>query len=276
MSAFGITPASTSIPLDASGQGVGSFTVSNETNHPIRVSTSVTVTSVPPPPKEWLLGPDRPDRDLAVNGADQFTVSVRVPAGSAGGTYGFRLDAVSVELPDEEWAHGPEVTFVVPEPPPPPPPPPPPRVVVQKGYVETVIGALAGGFGAGIGAGLLGGLLLFIGGKLSDNPVGVILILLGALMILVGPWAGTAVGAYLFLQSRAFPEPWRTAVPIAVFFPIWFLILLVVTVSVTSSLNINPPGPVVVVGAMLGFLIDFVVPALAGRALYRFRTTGGL
>jgi len=76
VSAFGITPASTAIPLDEAGQGVGSFTVSNETNHPIRVSTSVTATGVPPPPKEWLVGPEHPERDLAVDGSDQFTVQV--------------------------------------------------------------------------------------------------------------------------------------------------------------------------------------------------------
>lgn len=280
MSAFGITPASTAIPLDEAGQGVGSFTVSNETNHPIRVSTSVTATGVPPPPKEWLVGPEHPERDLAVDGSDQFTVQVSVPAGSAGGTFGFRLDAVSVELPDEEWAHGPEVTFVVPEPPlPPPPPDEPPPPPVKKGYVETAAGALLGGFGGGIGGGLIATLMLVVVGHVPlggdfGTALGTVigLLILAVLLTLVALWVGVPLGAYLFLKSQGFVEPFRTAIPIAFFFPVWSVLLVIVA----GNLKLDLPGPVALVLTLVGLALAIVVPALAGRALYRFRTTGGL
>ena len=107
MSAFGITPASTTIPLDEGRHGVASFTVTNQLGRPVRAVASVTPVGTPTADPGWFMGPERPERELALDAADQFTVELTVPGGVPGGTYAFRLDVVSVTLPEEEFAHGP-------------------------------------------------------------------------------------------------------------------------------------------------------------------------
>jgi len=51
---------------------------------------------------------------------------------------------------------------------------------------------------------------------------------------------------------------------------------VVLLVIVAGNLKLDLPGPVALVLTLVGLALAIVVPALAGRALYRFRTTGGL
>jgi hypothetical protein len=285
-SAFAILPASTSIELDPTRGGSASFTVTNQLGRPVRVRVEVTPAGDKPAPKEWLTPPAEPERDLATDGSEQFKVLVAVPDKVAGGTYTFRLDAVSTELPDEEWAHSPEVHFLVPDPAPDPQPepqkPPPP---MPKGYIESAAGALLGGFAGGLGVGVIGVIALVLasglpttssGDPLKDifNTLGtaIVLAVLVMIVVLIAIWVGAATGIYLFLKSRGFPDPGRTALPAAVILPVWATVLL----FLLSKLNIDLPGVVGLVLTLVLAIVVIVVPALAGRAIFRFRTTGGL
>jgi hypothetical protein len=68
---------------------------------------------------EWFTVAGESVRDFAPNGAQQFVVQLKVPRGTAPGSYSFRLDAVSEENPDEDFTEGPSVAFDVKAPPPP-------------------------------------------------------------------------------------------------------------------------------------------------------------
>lgn len=285
--AFSILPASTTIPLDAAGKGAASFTVTNQTGHPVRVRVNVTPVGTPSPPIEWLTPPDVAERDIAVDGAAQFTVLVAVPDKSPGGTYVFRLDAVSTQLPDEEWAHSPEVHFAVPEPPPEPEPEPEKPPPEPKGYIETVAGALLGGLGGGLGIAAIGTLLVVLAAGIPTGPstgdfwkdlfdaLAPVLALLFLFLFLtaLALWFGAAIGAFLFLRSRSFREPARTALPILVLLPIWTVLLLVVIGLLPSASLPDFAGLIVL---LILAVVVIVVPALVARAIFRFRTTGGL
>jgi hypothetical protein len=285
-SAFAILPASTSVELNAVGHGVASFTVTNQLGRPVRVRVEVTVAGGKPAPEEWLTPPAEPERDLATDGAEQFGVLVNVPEKSAGGTYSFRLDAVATELPDEEWAHSPEVHFDVPErvpePQPEPQKPPPP---MPKGYIESAAGALLGGFAGGLGVGAIGVVALVLasglptassGDFLQDlfNELGtvIVLVVLVVIVVALAIWIGAVTGIFLFLRSRGFPDPGRTALPAAVILPIWAALLLVLL----SRLNVDLPAIAGLIALVVIGLLIVLVPALAGRAIFRFRTTGAL
>lgn len=284
--AFSVLPASTTVPLDEAGHGSASFTVANQTGRQVRVRVEVARPGEPNPPEEWFTPPETPERELAADGAQQFTVMVDVPPRSPGGTYNFGLFAKSVQLPDEEWAQSPLVSFVVPEPEPEPEPEPKPEPPRPKGYVETAAGALLGGFAGGLGAGLISALAIFFAAGLPTSTTGdfwqdlgnllgtiIVLAVIAVVITALGVWVGTAVGVLLFLRSRGFPEPGRTALPTAVILPVWATVLLFLLSQLS---NLDLPEVVGLILALLVTAVIIVVPALAGRALFRFRTTGGL
>ncbi|CAN5648799.1 hypothetical protein BH23CHL6_BH23CHL6_01070 [soil metagenome] len=280
-SAFAILPASTTVPLDGAGHGSASFTVTNQTGRPVRVRVAITAVGELPPPMEWLTPPPSAERDLATDGAQQFTVLVDVPARSPGGAYQFRLDAISVELPDEEWAHSPQVHFVVPEPEPIPDEPTPEPPPEPKGYLETSAGALLGGFAGGLGAGLIGAIALVVAAGLPTpgtdfgEALGqvILLVVLVVIFVALSVWIGAALGVLLFLRSRGFAEPGRTVLLTALLLPIWAAVLLFL---ISRLPEIELPGPVSLIVLLLIGAVIILLPALAGRAIFRFRTTGGL
>jgi len=270
--AFSILPASTAITLDAAGKGAASFTVTNQTGHAVRVRVSVTPVGDPLPPAEWLKPPEITERDLAIDGAAQFTVLVAVPPKSAAGTYLFRLDAVSTQLPDEEWAHSPEVHFVVPETPDEPPPPPPPPPPTRKGYVESLIGCELGAMGLGLLFAVPSKLLRIAGNDNGPlNDIGVLLLIVTPIAFLVG----SAVGIVWYLRRQGIDGPYETALPTALILIFWAIFAIVVLLLAGTALGLNFPGNDIVFGIAAG-LLTALVPPLIGRAIYRFRSTGGL
>lgn len=110
-SIFAVTTASEKVPLDAKGSGDIAFTVSNTSGK--RVRCRVKVVPQNPAVKGWLTIAGEPEIDFPPGAAQQVKVSVAVPAGGAEGAYVFRLDAVSVERPDEDYTQGPAVSFPV-------------------------------------------------------------------------------------------------------------------------------------------------------------------
>jgi hypothetical protein len=108
---FSITAASSTITLDDKGHGEIAFTVANASGRPLR-GRGILVPQ-DPSQKGWLTLAGEPERDFPAGGVLQFSVRVGAPAGSKPGNYTFRLDALSVQNPDEDYAQGATVAFTV-------------------------------------------------------------------------------------------------------------------------------------------------------------------
>lgn len=108
---FTITAPSSSIALDDKGHGAIAFTVANASGKPLRGRVKL----VPQDPSQlgWLTLACEPELDFAAGGTQQFPVQLAAPAGSKPGNYTFRLDAFSVQNPDEDYAQGATVAFTV-------------------------------------------------------------------------------------------------------------------------------------------------------------------
>jgi hypothetical protein len=275
--AFDITTATNTVLLGADRTGTAVFTVTNQTGHAVRARASLV--AMAPTEAGWLTLAGLTERDYPIGGTEQLSVTVAVPVEATGGRYPFRLDVVSVLLPDEDWAQGPVVAFEIaatPEPIPEPKPPP----AEPRGYVETLGGALLGGIALFL---LLGGIGLGIGLAASGSAIdlgGAIGAIIGALLLAVflgfiGLWIGATAGAGLTLRIRGFVDPWRTALPLALLFPIWAIIAFAIVFSISDAVNAN--------GGIVGFIVLLIAaflavtpPALGGRAWARWRKTGGL
>lgn len=111
---FSITAATNSAKLNAKRQGEVAFTVSNAENRPMRGRAYILPEGEAQP--DWFTLSGEPEQDFAVAGTQQYTVKIAVPPDAPAGDYFFRLNMVGVENPDEDFAEGPSVSFVVPEP----------------------------------------------------------------------------------------------------------------------------------------------------------------
>lgn len=109
--AFDITANTTSAKLDASGRAELGFTVSNT------LGKSVRARAVCQPDgktqAQWLTIAGDVERDYTHDGTQTYAVKVAVPPGTPEGTYAFHLLVSSVLNPDEDYAHGPPVSFTV-------------------------------------------------------------------------------------------------------------------------------------------------------------------
>lgn len=181
---FTITTPTNAILLDKDRRGLVVFTVANQTGRPVRVRMKVSPFA--PTSAEWLTIDGEAERLLPIGSSDTCTVRIAVPPDVAPGPQAFRLDVVSVERPDEEWAQGPAVGFDTAPPPIKEEPRPGP------GYVETVGGAV------------IGAVLGVVLGLVTGSPI--VLVAVVAL--------GGAAGAFGALTIRAIlrPQPWQTAV----------------------------------------------------------------
>jgi len=93
--------------------GEVSFTVTNDTERPIR--TEVRVRVLDSADAAWFsLASGETVREIASGKSSQCTVEVRVPATAELGDYRFRLDANSVNHPEEIFTEGPVVQVEVP------------------------------------------------------------------------------------------------------------------------------------------------------------------
>lgn len=266
--AFSISTGTTALRLDEERRAVAVFTVVNETRRAVRARA--TVSPFEPAPEAWFSIEGERERLFPLDGAEAFTVRVAVPAEAAPGRNAFRLDVVSVERPDEEWAHGPAVGFEVPAPPVKPEPPPP------KGYLETLVGGLAGALLGGL-AGLALGVVIIVG-VFGFAPGFLAIVFWLALFpeFLAGVIAGGAFGIVVALRRRGLlaPEPWRTALPFGLL--VAALGSLVAGLAVRVANLTGQPLPVQVVLLVLLVLVAVAAASLAGRAYARFRTLGTL
>lgn len=105
---FAITAATTTVRTDAQGRGDASFTVSNVSGRPLQGRVELR-------PGEaaqagWFSVAGDVQRAFVPNGTHQISVKIAVPAGTPPRKVSFRIDVVSPENPDEDFAEGPTIT----------------------------------------------------------------------------------------------------------------------------------------------------------------------
>jgi PASTA domain len=105
-SIFSVTAASNSIPVQGN-RGETAFTVTNVTAKVLQCRFDLDADK--PGTTQWL-HVDRPQRTIPPSGAEQVTVKLDAPPGATG-SYSFRIIAVSLARPDEDFTLGPSITF---------------------------------------------------------------------------------------------------------------------------------------------------------------------
>ena len=113
--AFTITAEVSSVVLQ-DHRGDVTFAVRNDLPRALEARAIVVPDSGAPNAWFALDGPE--PRFFQPDETHRYTVRIGVPPTTRPGTYSFHLVQVGVEVPDEDFARGPSVTFQVPEPPP--------------------------------------------------------------------------------------------------------------------------------------------------------------
>jgi hypothetical protein len=116
---FAITSANDTIKLNADRHAEAVFTVTDTIARPLRGLAKLK--PLGDTKQEWLKLKGESERDFVAGGTQQYTVMLDVPADTAPGKYGFRLDIVSTINPDEDFTEGPTVTAELAPPKPRPP-----------------------------------------------------------------------------------------------------------------------------------------------------------
>ena len=258
-SSFSIVTTTNAITLDDDRKALVVFSVSNELGRSVRVRTSIS--PFEPTPLEWFTIDGEAERVFPPGGSEVFNVRIAVPPDAVPGSKSFRLDAVSSDRPDDEWAHGPLVGFEVLKPRDPPPP------EVPKGYLETLLGALAGTVLALILVSILNVIVLsLLGASSSTFGSSFRILLFGEILALT---ALGAIGAVAGLVIRAIPDParWRTGVAFGVLSTI---ILTIVNAILIVAIPLFPDTGGLIVTIVVTLIIVVVVALLArliGRLL---------
>jgi hypothetical protein len=273
--AFQIKASADVLRLDVNRTGQVSFTVRNVSGRLLHCG----VAAVPAEgaQRDWfgLAGP--PVEELADQAERTVQVNVTVPAAAQVKPYAFRLDAVGVENPDEYSARGPQVAVELTALPAP---------ATGKGYLETLLGSVAGGV-VGLVLGTLPGSLALIsamsrtftshpgesfgqalGSALGDaiaTAIGVILLFL--LGVVVGIWVGPVVGAWLALRIRAMPHRALTVGLLAVILPVWAVVVVILLALLTAKAS----GAVGAILLILALAVILALPPLAARRLALLR-----
>lgn len=270
MASFSITTTTNAISLDVAGRAAAVFTVNNQTGRSVRVRTDVS--AFPPTPPAWFSIEGASERLYPPGGAEAVTVFVSAGAAPPPGRYAFRLDAVSVDRPDEDWAHGPSVGFEVAVPQEPDVPPPP---KVRRGYLETVLGALAGTALMLIVTMIVATIVALTAFNQFPGLAAIIFRLMVVTGLAVGCALAAGVGAVVALGVRGIEDsqPWRTGLALGV--PAT-AILTVFQVALALAFVTQPANAGNIALTIVGTLLLIVPAALLGRAYARFRAGGTL
>lgn len=132
---FTITTPSVSVTLADNRIGEVPFTVTNVGNRKLRARARISPANAP---AEWFLVAGDSEQDFEIGAARQFVVRVDPPLGAPAGTYAFRLDAIGIENPDDDYSEGPSCQVTIPE-------SQRPKLMTPRGYLTTLVGALTGG-----------------------------------------------------------------------------------------------------------------------------------
>ncbi len=108
---FAITTASERVSIGGDGRGDITFTVTNSSESPLR--GQLCVRPLGSTKGEWLSLAGESERAFSPNATQPVVVRVATPPGAPAGNYQFRLDAVSVINPDDDFTEGPTVDLEV-------------------------------------------------------------------------------------------------------------------------------------------------------------------
>ena len=108
---FAITAASERVTAGGDGRGEITFTVTNSSARPLR--GQLRVRPLGSTKGEWLSVAGEAERVFSPNATQQVVVKVATPPGTPAGKYQFRLDAISVINPDDDFTEGPTVDLEV-------------------------------------------------------------------------------------------------------------------------------------------------------------------
>jgi hypothetical protein len=268
---FTVTTPSVSVTLTDNRIGEVPFTITNVSDRKLRARANVT--PAPGAPADWFAVEGDTEQDFEVGAARQFVVRVDPPLGAAAGTYAFRLDAVGIEHPDDDYSEGPSCQVTIPQ-------SAPPRLTTPRGYLTTLVGAITGG-AVGELAIILAIVFLVhvrhnddpnchdfgcaIGGAIGDL---VALLILLAFVLIVGYFlmlVGASLGAGIALRIRGFRGSKLTALFLGLSFLPWTLLVFV---TVFRLLNHHP----IVIAAISPVLLVAVPAVLARGAVLLIRT----
>ena len=110
---FNVTAPAGTVHLDKNGQGEVTYTVTNDSGRPQR--SLARVVALEGAKQEWFTVAGELERDLPVQGAQQYLVRIAVPKGTASGLSKVRMDAVSAVRDANEFTEGPTVVFEIPK-----------------------------------------------------------------------------------------------------------------------------------------------------------------
>jgi hypothetical protein len=110
---FNITVPAGNVRLGKDRKGDVRFTVTNDSDRPQRSLAKIVPLEGAKP--EWFAVGGELERDLPVQGVQQYVVTITVPKGIPEGTGKLRLDAVSAIKDGESVAEGPTVVFEIPK-----------------------------------------------------------------------------------------------------------------------------------------------------------------
>ncbi len=109
---FAVTSTPDSVEVKPGGTAQVSVTVTNSAGRPLL--SRLRVVPLGETQAAWLQLSDADERHLDPGESHQVTVRVAPPRGAAAGAFSFRVDAVSVERPDDDFAEGPPIRLTVP------------------------------------------------------------------------------------------------------------------------------------------------------------------
>jgi len=119
MKSFTISPPPGDPPTLQNNTGKVTFTVTNTATR--TVSGTVMAKPTAPAQESWFSFAEGATRNYQPGAVMSVATTITVPAGTAEGTYTFRLDAKAEDNPDEDYTEGPSAQFILPAPPKPVP-----------------------------------------------------------------------------------------------------------------------------------------------------------
>jgi hypothetical protein len=268
---FTVTTPSVSVTLADNRVGEVPFTVTNVGNRKLRARAKITPAAGAP--ADWFSVEGDSEQDFEIGAARQFVVRVDPPLGVPAGNYSFRLDAVGIEHPDDDYSEGPSCQVTIPQ-------SAPPRLTTPRGYLTTLVGAIVGGLVGELTV-ILGIVFLVhashnddpnchdfgcaIGGALGDL---IALLFLLAFILLVGyvlMLVGASLGAGIALRIRRFRGSKLTALFLGLSFVPWTLLVFF---TVFRLLDDHP----IVIAAISPVLLVAVPAVLARGGVLLIRT----
>jgi beta-lactam-binding protein with PASTA domain len=104
---FAITAAGSQVTVNPDGKGEMTFTVTNSTDRSPR--GLLRVRPLDNAKSQWLSISGDAERQFLPQSTQQVLVKIELPPGTPQGSYAFRLDAISVDNPDDDYSEGPTV-----------------------------------------------------------------------------------------------------------------------------------------------------------------------